>query len=142
MTGHEKKPTDRAAYTATTRQIKVTVSPAYLDEQSSPDESYYVWSYHVTIKNLGAETVQLMNRHWKITDARGDVHEVTGAGVIGEQPRLEPGDAFEYTSGTPLNTPSGIMTGSYQMENERGEMFDIEIPAFSLDSPYQPVRLN
>lgn len=132
----------KAKYTATTRQISVTVSPTYLDEQSAPEDSHFVWAYHVTIKNLGAETVQLMNRHWRITDARGELHEVRGPGVIGEQPRLEPGDAYEYTSGTPLTTPSGIMTGTYQMENERGESFDIEIPAFSLDSPYQPVRLN
>ncbi len=133
---------NKAVYTATTRQISVMVSPTYLNEQSAPEDSHFVWAYHVTIKNLGSETVQLLHRHWKITDARGELHEVRGAGVIGEQPRLEPGDAYEYTSGTPLTTPSGIMSGSYQMENERGENFDIEIPAFSLDSPYQPVRLN
>lgn len=132
----------KATYSATTRQINVTVSPTYLDEQSAPEDGHFVWAYHVTIKNYGAETVQLMRRHWRITDARGELHEVRGAGVIGEQPRLEPGDAYEYTSGTPLTTPSGIMSGTYQMENERGENFDIEIPAFSLDSPYQPVRLN
>jgi len=129
-------------YSATTRQICVTVQPTYLDEQSAPDDSHFVWAYHVTIQNRGAETVQLLGRHWRITDARGELHEVRGAGVIGEQPTLEPGDAYEYTSGTPLTTPSGIMTGTYQMENERGETFDITIPAFSLDSPYQPVRLN
>jgi ApaG protein len=132
----------KAKYSATTRQICVTVTPTYLDEQSAPEDSHFVWAYHVTIQNHGAETVQLLHRHWKITDARGERHEVRGPGVIGEQPRLEPGDAYEYTSGTPLTTPSGIMSGSYQMENERGESFDIEIPAFSLDSPYQPVRLN
>lgn len=129
-------------YTATTRDIRVTVRPTYLDEQSAPNDSHFVWAYHVTIENLGRETVQLRSRHWKITDARGEFHEVRGAGVIGEQPTLEPGDVYDYTSGTPLTTPSGIMCGTYQMENERGETFDIEIPAFSLDSPYQPVRLN
>lgn len=129
-------------YSATTRQIRVTVRPIYLDDQSAPNDSHFVWAYHVTIENLGKETVQLRGRHWKITDARGERHEVRGPGVIGEQPTLEPGDTFEYTSGTPLATPSGIMAGTYQMENERGEMFDIEIPAFSLDSPYQPVRLH
>ncbi len=94
------------------------------------------------IENLGGETAQLISRHWRITDAKGEVHEVRGPGVVGEQPTLEPGDFFEYTSGTPLATPSGIMQGSYQMENERGETFDVQIPPFSLDSPYQPVRLN
>lgn len=129
-------------YSATTRQIRVTVRPVYLDDQSAPNDSHFVWAYHVTIENLGQETVQLRSRHWRITDARGELHEVRGPGVIGEQPILEPGDVYDYTSGTPLATPSGIMCGTYQMENERSEMFDVEIPAFSLDSPYQPVRLN
>jgi ApaG protein len=129
-------------YTSTTRDIRVTVRPAYLDDQSAPNDNHFVWAYHVTIENMGRETVQLRSRHWRITDARGELHEVRGAGVIGEQPVLEPGDVFDYTSGTPLATPSGIMNGTYQMENERGEVFDIEIPAFSLDSPYQPIRLH
>lgn len=129
-------------YTATTRHIRVSVRPDYLDEQSAPDDNHFVWAYHVTIENLGSETVQLIGRRWRIMDARGEVHEVRGAGVVGEQPVLEPGDRYEYTSGTPLATPSGIMSGAYHMENERGEAFEIEIPAFSLDSPYQPVRLN
>jgi ApaG protein len=129
-------------YSATTRHIRVTVRPVYLDDQSAPGDNHFVWAYHVTIENMGSETVQLLGRHWRITDARGELHEVRGPGVIGEQPVLEPGDTFEYTSGTPLATPSGIMAGEYHMENERGESFDIEIPAFSLDSPYQPVRLN
>jgi len=130
------------AYAATTRQICVTVQPTYLDDKSAPDDGHFVWAYEVKIENKGAETVQLLSRHWRIVDARGEIHEVRGAGVIGEQPILEPGDQFHYTSGTPLTTPSGIMSGTYQMENERGERFDIAIPAFSLDSPYQPVRLN
>ncbi len=129
-------------YSATTRDIRVTVRPAYLDDQSAPNDNHFVWAYHVTIENLGRETVQLRSRCWRITDARGELHEVRGPGVIGEQPVLEPGDVFDYTSGTPLATPSGIMNGTYQMENERGEAFDIEIPAFSLDSPYQPIRLH
>ncbi|MDR3448179.1 MAG: Co2+/Mg2+ efflux protein ApaG [Alphaproteobacteria bacterium] len=129
-------------YAATTRHIRVSVVPTYLDEKSAPADQHFVWAYEVTIENMGSETVQLLSRYWRITDARGEVHEVRGAGVIGEQPMLEPGDRFEYTSGTPLATPSGIMQGTYQMENERGERFDIEIPAFSLDSPYQPVRLH
>lgn len=129
-------------YVATTRQIRVTVRPTYLDDRSAPQDGHFVWAYEVTIENHGAETVQLLSRHWKITDARGELHEVRGVGVIGEQPTLEPGDKYSYSSGTPLATPSGIMAGSYTMENERGERFDIEIPAFSLDSPYQPVRLH
>ena len=129
-------------YIATTRDIRVTVRPVYLDDQSAPNDSHFVWAYHVTIENLGRETVQLLHRHWQIRDGRGELHEVRGPGVIGEQPTLEPGDTFEYTSGTPLATASGIMSGTYQMENERGEAFDIEIPAFSLDSPYQPILLH
>jgi ApaG protein len=129
-------------YAATTRQIRVSVLPTYLDDKSAPEDQHFFWAYEVTIENMGAETVQLLGRHWKITDARGETQEVRGAGVIGEQPTLEPGDSFSYTSGTPLATPSGIMQGTYQLENERGERFDIAIPAFSLDSPYQPVRLH
>lgn len=129
-------------YSATTRSIKITVRTSYLEDQSAPADSHFVWAYHIHIENLGQETVQLVSRYWRITDAKGDVHEVRGPGVVGEQPVLEPGDYFDYTSGTPLSTPSGIMTGHYRMENERGESFEAQIPAFSLDSPYQPVRLN
>jgi ApaG protein len=129
-------------YSATTRSIAVTVKPVYLEDQSSPRDNHYVWAYHVRIENRGGDTVQLRSRHWHITDALGRVQEVRGAGVVGEQPVLRPGQAFEYTSGTPLPTPSGIMTGTYQMETEGGEHFDIAIPAFSLDSPHQAARLN
>jgi ApaG protein len=122
-------------YKETTRSITVTVKPIYLEDQSSPAENHYVWAYQVRIENHGGETVQLRRRHWRITDALGRVQEVRGAGVVGEQPVLNPGDAFEYTSGTPLPTPSGIMVGSYEMET-------VAIPAFSLDSPHQTVRLN
>jgi len=138
----KETPQKTMKYTAVTRQIRVTVQPVYLDDQSAPNDNHFVWAYHVQIENFGQETVQLIGRHWKITDGRGELHEVKGSGVIGEQPTLEPGDVFDYTSGTPLPTPSGIMSGTYHMENERGEGFDIEIPAFSLDSPYQPIRLN
>ena len=129
-------------YSATTRSIAVTVKPVFLDDQSSPRDNHYVWAYHVRIENRGGTTVQLRSRYWHITDARGRVQEVRGAGVVGEQPVLRPGEAFEYTSGTPLPTPSGIMTGTYQMAGESGAMFDVEIPAFSLDSPHQAKRLN
>ena len=124
-------------YEKTTRTIRVTVKPFYLDEQSSPSEDHYVWAYHVRIENMGDDTVQLRTRHWHITDANGRVHEVRGAGVVGEQPVLRPGEAFEYTSGTPLATPSGIMVGDYAMETEDGERFTVAIPAFSLDSQHQ-----
>lgn len=129
-------------YASTTRNITVTVEPVYLDEQSQPDDDKFVWAYHVQIRNDGAEAVTLRHRYWKILDGHGRVQEVRGAGVVGEQPCIAPGDVFEYTSGTPLATPSGIMLGSYEMENEDGESFDIAIPAFSLDSPYQPVKLQ
>jgi ApaG protein len=131
-----------AKYSAITRHISVTVYPTYLDDESVPEQNRFFWAYHVVIENRGTETVQLRSRHWRITNARGELQEVRGPGVVGEQPRLEPGDSFEYTSGAPLTTPSGIMSGSYQMENEHGESFDVEIPAFSLDSPHQPIRLN
>jgi ApaG protein len=129
-------------YEETTRKIKVTVKPFYLEDQSSPADNHYVWAYHVRIENHGSETVQLRRRHWRITDGMGRQQEVRGAGVVGEQPVLEPGEAFEYTSGTPLHTPSGIMVGSYEMETRGGENVEVAIPAFSLDSPHQAVRLN
>ncbi len=131
-----------SAYCATTREISVTVKPIFLEDQSSPADNHYVWAYHVRIENRGSDTVQLRNRHWVITDAIGRIQEVRGAGVVGQQPVLKPGKSFEYTSGTPLPTPSGIMQGSYQMEREDGERFDVRIPAFSLDSPHQTMRLN
>ncbi|HIJ62242.1 MAG TPA: Co2+/Mg2+ efflux protein ApaG [Rhodospirillaceae bacterium] len=129
-------------YSETTRSITVTVKPVYLEDQSSPADNHFVWAYRVRIENCGPETVQLLRRHWKITDAMGRIQEVTGAGVVGEQPTLHPGDHYEYTSGTPLTTPSGIMVGSYQVETVEGERFDIAVPAFSLDSPHQTMRLN
>lgn len=129
-------------YSDTTRQIRVTVEPRYLPDQSQPANAHYVWAYQVRIDNLGREPVRLRTRHWKITDALGRLMEVQGPGVVGEQPLLGPGDSFSYTSGTPLSTPSGIMTGTYGMEGPDGERFDIAIPAFSLDSPHQEQRLN
>ena len=129
-------------YEAKTRDIKVTVEPSYLENQSSPLEDHYVWAYHIRIENTGAETVQLRTRHWRITDAAGRTEEVQGPGAVGEQPVLTPGESFEYSSGAPLATPSGIMAGSYGMEDEDGGLFDIEIPAFSLDSPHQPRSMN
>lgn len=129
-------------YTATTRAIAVTVKPQYLPDQSDPAKSKYVWSYQVRIENKGDATVRLRSRHWKITDGLGRQQEVKGPGVVGETPMLRPGDVFEYTSGTPLSTPSGIMGGTYQMVTEGGENFDIEIPTFSLDTPTSKRALN
>ena len=129
-------------YNAVTRQISVTVTPHFIEDQSDPEDNHYVWAYQFNIENAGSETVQLISRYWHITDANGQVQEVRGDGVVGEQPVLRPGESFEYTSGTPLSTPSGIMVGRYQMETKGGEGFEIEIPAFSLDSPYQRTSLN
>ncbi len=123
-------------YSKVTNDIRVTVKPAYLEEESSPDEQQFLWSYTVTLENLGKRTVQLLSRHWRITDARGHTHEVRGAGVIGAQPTLKPGDRYQYSSWTPLPTATGFMIGSYQMKDDRGDFFDIQVPAFSLDSPY------
>ena len=122
-------------YSETTKSITVTVHPMYLEEQSEPDENHFVWAYHIRIENDGVEAVRLLNRYWRITDANGRVQEVRGAGVVGEQPVLEPGDSFEYTSGTPLGTPSGFMGGSYEMVMPTGERFDVTVPTFSLDCP-------
>ncbi len=125
-------------YSATTRGIKVSVRPFYLEDQSQPEERQFVWAYRVRIENHGAENVRLLRRTWHITDGRGRTQHVQGDGVLGEQPQLDPGEAFEYTSGTPLETPSGFMTGAYHMiSTGSGEPFDVRIPTFSLDSPHQ-----
>ena len=130
------------ANVAITRGIAVTVEPTYLEAKSTPGTSQYFWAYRVIIENQGRETVQLQSRHWMITNARGDFTEVKGPGVVGKQPFLQPGESYSYTSGAPLDTPSGMMGGSYQMETDRGELFDIEIPTFSLDGPNQDVLVN
>ena len=129
-------------YRAVTRQIEVTVEPNFLPDRSSVDRGQYFWSYTIVITNTGAETVQLRTRHWVITDATGRRQEVRGEGVVGEQPVLAPGERFEYTSGVPLPTSSGFMTGRYQMVTESGEQFEIDVPAFSLDSPSEKRVLN
>ena len=124
------------------KSIRVTVKPIFLEKQSSPVDNHYVWAYSVQIENMGEDQVQLLTRYWRITDAMGRMQEVHGAGVVGEQPILNPGESYEYTSGTPLPTPSGIMVGSYEMKSASGARFDVAIPAFSLDSPHQLVQLN
>ncbi|QQS11437.1 MAG: Co2+/Mg2+ efflux protein ApaG [Rhodospirillales bacterium] len=122
-------------YTEETRSIRVTVRPTYLADQSDPDAGRWVWAYQVRIENVGEDTVQLVSRHWKITNARGKLEEVRGPGVIGKTPVIQPNESFEYTSGCPLDTPSGFMTGTYQMVSDGGDRFDIRIPTFSLDLP-------
>ena len=129
-------------YSKTTRNINITVNPYYVDEQSEPEENHYVWTYQITINNLGQETVQLKNRFWKIVDSNGTKQEIKGEGVVGKQPVLNPGEKFEYTSGAPLSTPSGFMEGYYEMETKNGKKFDATIPLFSLDSPYVSNMLN
>lgn len=129
-------------YAKETRGITVRVRPVFLDDQSSAADGRYIWAYHVRIENDGAMPVQLVGRRWRIVDGSGKVVEVEGKGVVGEQPVLDPGEAYEYTSGTPLSAPSGIMAGSYSMLGEGGEAFDIEIPAFSLDSPWTRRTIN
>ena len=129
-------------YRTVSRGIEVKVTPRFLPDRSSPENGYYFWAYTITLTNLGGETVQLKTRHWRITDALGRLQEVKGPGVVGEEPVLKPGESFEYTSGVPLPTPSGFMTGSYGMVTAGGEHFDIEIPAFSLDSSYAERTIN
>jgi ApaG protein len=129
-------------YRAVTRQIEVTVEPNFMPERSVIDKSEYFWSYTIVITNTGEETVQLKTRHWIITDATGRKQEVRGEGVVGEQPVLGPGERFKYTSGVPLTTASGFMTGRYQMVTESGERFEIDVPTFSLDSPSVKRVLN
>jgi ApaG protein len=132
----------KTAYRAVTRQIEVKVNPRFLPERSSPENGYFFWAYTITLTNLGGEIVQLKTRHWRITDAQGRLQEVRGEGVVGEQPVLNPGENFEYTSGVPLPTPSGFMTGTYGMETPAGEAFDIDVPAFSLDTPQKARTIN
>jgi ApaG protein len=124
-------------YEETTRNIRIAVEPDFLDEQSEPDEGRFLWAYRVTIENRSDIAVQLLSRYWRITDARGRVREVRGDGVIGEQPVIAPGRAYEYTSGAPLETASGFMTGTYHMRASTGESFEVGIPMFALESPYE-----
>ncbi|MFA9474432.1 MAG: Co2+/Mg2+ efflux protein ApaG [Filomicrobium sp.] len=129
-------------YESVTKGIRVRVEPEYLEDQSSPDEGYFFWSYTVEISNDTEIAVELRSRLWQITDAQGYREEVRGPGVVGQTPRIEPGETFTYTSGCPLRTPSGIMVGSYQMVDSEGQMFDVSIPAFSLDSPFSVPTVN
>ena len=118
-----------------TYDIRVDVVPAYLDDQSDPNNNHFVFSYTVTIKNTGTIPAKLLTRHWIITDGDGEIQEVKGEGVVGETPYLKPGEGFQYTSGTMMKTPIGTMHGSYQMVADDGVSFDAEIPSFSLAVP-------
>jgi ApaG protein len=129
-------------YRAITRNIEVVVKPRFVADRSSPENGYFFWAYTISIANKGGETVQLKTRHWRITDANGRMQEVRGAGVVGEEPVLKAGEEFEYTSGVPLQTPSGFMAGTYGMVSAAGEQFDIDVPAFSLDSIEAKRTLN
>ncbi|TGE00252.1 Co2+/Mg2+ efflux protein ApaG [Methylobacterium nonmethylotrophicum] len=123
-------------YKAETRGISVSVKPRFVEEESSPDSGRYFFAYTVEITNNGSEQVQLRSRHWRIVDGRGEMQEVRGAGVVGKQPVLGPGESFSYTSGCPLTTPDGTMEGTYTMATPDGRSFEAAIPAFSLDSPH------
>jgi ApaG protein len=129
-------------YEITTHGVRVRVRPEYQADQSSPEEGYYFWSYTIEIQNEGTAPVQLKTRFWRITDGTGRTEEVRGPGVVGQTPVIEPGQSFTYTSGCPLPTPSGIMVGSYQMSGDGGRLFDIAVPAFSLDSPFTVKSVN
>jgi ApaG protein len=139
---HKPSLLETTMYESTTRNISVRVKSSFVEDDSAPADSYYFWAYTVEIANGGPETVRLRSRFWRITDSLGRTREVRGTGVVGEEPVLEPGDTFRYTSGLPLTTPSGVMLGAYQMENANGETFDVRIPLFSLDSPYEERAVN
>ena len=129
-------------YEQVTHSIRVRAAPKYIEERSTPEESYYFWAYTIEIANQGKAAVQLRSRVWRITDSNGHTEEVRGPGVVGESPVIEPGKSFTYTSGCLLRTASGLMVGSYAMTKADGTSFEVAIPAFSLDSPYARPRLN
>ncbi len=127
-----------AVYRAMTNEIEVVVQPIFLPDQSIKAKNFFVWAYNVEISNFSEDTVQLKSRYWRIIDENGGVNEVRGKGVVGEQPILKNNEKFQYSSGTYLPTPSGIMEGAYEMEVvDSGKKFEIKIPAFSLDSPFE-----
>ena len=130
------------AYEAETQGVIVRVRPAFIEQESSPEDDKFLWAYHVEIENRGGRTLQLMTRHWRITDGDGRLQEVKGDGVVGQQPVLRPGASFEYTSGCPLGTPSGLMQGTYTLHDRAGTSLIVQIPLFPLDSPYETRRPN
>jgi ApaG protein len=122
-------------FEATTSDIRIEVEPTFIEAQSNPQQSYYFFSYRIRIRNGGSKRIQLISRHWIITDGFGQVEEVTGPGVIGQQPTLKPGDTFEYSSFCPLSTPTGSMQGKYLMVTEKGDQLEVQIPLFVLSEP-------
>lgn len=148
MPDHTKTYHTKTDYSQTTENIRVTVTPEYLEGQSLPEEGFFAWAYRVEIENKGERAVQLINRYWRITDANGHVEEVRGPGVVGEQPILEPGETYNYASWTHLSTSGGLMEGHYEMEEIppitgiHGAHFTVAIPAFSLDSDEEMARPN
>jgi ApaG protein len=130
-------------YEAETAGLVVRVEPQFLPEESDPDANRFMWAYTIEIENRSPETVKLVSRYWRIMDENGLTQEVRGAGVVGQQPVLEPGESFRYTSGCPLGAPSGVMVGAYSMQRvENGDAFEIAVPAFPLDSPHQSKLAN
>ncbi|MFK7866623.1 MAG: Co2+/Mg2+ efflux protein ApaG [Alphaproteobacteria bacterium] len=129
-------------YSQTTDKIEIMVEPFFLEDRSSQEQSIYVWAYQVQIINHGAENIQLISRFWRITDGRGHVEEVEGEGVVGEQPIIKPKHIYQYASGCPLKTDSGIMSGHYVMVDANHKEFKVEIPAFSLDCPWDEKSIH
>jgi ApaG protein len=129
-------------FKATTYGVTVTVMPVYIDERSNPQNSEYFWAYRVSIRNNSGNTLQLISRYWYITDSNGHIEEVRGEGVVGEQPYLEDGQEYTYSSGCPLTAPSGIMVGHYTMQNDQGAQIEVSIPAFPLDLPDLDPSIN
>ena len=129
-------------YSETTRSVSISVETEYLPAHSQPGLHRYFWAYHITIENRGNDTVQLINRYWRIFDGAGQMQEVRGAGVVGEQPKLGPGEQFQYTSGVPLAVPGGFMSGHYEMVSASGETFNAVVPPFPLDCPQQPAKFH
>jgi ApaG protein len=134
--------TETPVYEQVTRDITVRVTPSYMPDQSSRERGRHVWAYTVEIENRGASQIQLVSRHWIITDALNRTEEVKGPGVVGEQPELKPGEAYRYASACPLTTPSGMMRGSYHMVTPEGDAFEVAVPQFSLDLPDAQTKLN
>ncbi len=129
-------------YTLKSERISIHTQPEFIESESSITEGFYLWAYHIKIENKGKDAVQLLNRYWNITDGHGVVKEVKGPGVIGLQPVIQPFESFEYSSSVNLNTPSGIMYGSYEFKTTDGENFEANTPVFSLDSNEQVRRPN
>ena len=129
-------------YSLITHNIRVSVKTNFLNDQSDEDNNLWVWSYNILIENNRTETIQLIDRYWKITDETGHIQEVKGAGVIGQQPIIEPKNSFQYSSGTPLSKPSGFMNGIYNMIYGKNKPLKVIIPTFSLDKPLNKIILN